>query len=200
MSYRKSYLIIALWTAFMLATACAGVMPRISQAAGILCPGRFEIDAGSPKNIKHFCRDEATGQLTRLNPFLVVGTNMAAFATVLLIPAAIIGGLRDRAEAGPRQRRQELRSSAVPASATVVAVREGGRSAKRAGRHTRDVELVLNLEVAAPGGRYPAEVRWMVGELHFAQVQVGQSVAVRVNPAQPERVYPAAEWATLEEG
>jgi hypothetical protein len=193
MSYRNSYLIMALWAAFILATACAGVMPRISQAAAILCPGRFEIDASSPKNIKHFCRDERTGELRRINPFLIAGTNMAAFAAVLLIPAAILGGLRDRAEAGPRRQRQELRAAAVPTTATVRTVREGATAVKRAGRHTRDVELVLGLEVEGSGGRYvtrPRSAGWS------ASCTLPRSRSASGSPCGSTRPSPSASTPT----
>jgi hypothetical protein len=125
-------------------------------------------------------------------------TTMAVFAAGLALPALFFGSLAERAAGRERRQRQALRDAAIPATATVRAVREGKSAVRRAGRLTRDVELVLSLEIDdGYHSAAPVEVAWLVNELHFAQVQAGQRVAVRVNPADPLRVYPDVEWATL---
>jgi hypothetical protein len=202
-SMRERYgcLFGAVFLAFMIATAGVAIVPGVSRVSSFLCAGRFEVDASARKHIKEFCVDEQTGKRTLLNPFLVMATTMAVFAAGLALPALLIGSLAGRAGGRERRRQQELRDAAIPTTATVRAVREGKAAVRRAGRLTRDVELVLSLEIDdGYRGAALVEVVWLVNELHFAQVQVGQPVAVRVSPADPQRVYPAVEWATLAKG
>ncbi len=59
-----------------------------------------------------------------------------------------------------------------------------------------EVRVDLGLEVQAPGGReYRARASWLLDPAALPQVQPGLKLQVRVDPEDPQRVYPGGPWA-----
>jgi hypothetical protein len=122
-------------------------------------------------------------QENQLSILLVV----SAVVLLALVVGGILYGLHRR------QRQQALESQvttdgtgAVWAGATVVSMRQ----LYRMGAET-EVNVELRLLVQPPVGEsYQALVTWAVDQAMLAQLLPGQNVSVRIDAADPQRVYP----------
>jgi len=138
-----------------------------------------------------------------------MGTRMnldeAAWSTLMSV--LFIGGMfsswlvyvavqraRRRAEQAHREQgeRELRRRGGVWAGATVVILR---RPIELAQAHSRALGE-LRLLVHPPSGQdYPALVSWLV-ELHaLDQVQPGQELSIKIDPLDPQVIYPNVSWA-----
>jgi hypothetical protein len=64
-----------------------------------------------------------------------------------------------------------------------------------------EVLVEMTLEVRPPGAReYRARATWLVDLASLPQVQPGLTLQVKVDPDDPQRIYPAAEWARYRPG
>jgi hypothetical protein len=82
-------------------------------------------------------------------------------------------------------------AAATPARATIV------NAESWSSEHSNRLNVKLVLDVQPPAGSvYRTETHWAVDYLAASRLQPGQSVDVRVNPAQPGLVYPGVPWAT----
>jgi hypothetical protein len=100
---------------------------------------------------------------------------------VLLIVLALIFAKSDE------RRRKRLLRKGAPANAHVFSV-ERGRVTKESGGE-RFLQLRLTVEVRPAGGQpYKAEFTDMVSELRLSHVQRGATIAVRIDPADPQSI------------
>ena len=110
----------------------------------------------------------------------------------LLITAAVIGGIV-LVIRGAMRRRSEIQTraaAAAPAQATIV------NAESFSSEHSGRLYVKLTLDVQPQyGAVYRTETHWAVDYIAAGNLQPGQSVPVRVDPAQPGLVYPGAAWA-----
>ena len=91
------------------------------------------------------------------------------------------------------QKKREVLANAIPAEATVISLSRGGYST---GEAFRKLELKLTLRVEHPTrGPYEVNTKWLVDELALPRVQPQEVIPVKINREDPERIYPAADWA-----
>jgi hypothetical protein len=58
----------------------------------------------------------------------------------------------------------------------------------------------IQLEVHLPGSPvYPAKTTWLVDKESLAYVEVGKELALKVDPQDPQYVYPNGSWAKFME-
>jgi len=59
----------------------------------------------------------------------------------------------------------------------------------------RDVEVILTLDVQRPdGSSYQAQSAWMVEELQFARIAIGNTIPVQIDADDPMVIYPSREF------
>lgn len=89
---------------------------------------------------------------------------------------------------------EERAQRGVWANATVVNLRNRPEQ-EHIGPATR-VRVDLRLQVDAPGGqKYSATTAWIVDSYALAQLQPGQPVSVKIDPDDPQKIYPNVSWA-----
>jgi hypothetical protein len=127
---------------------------------------------------------------------------------IIALPLAIIGGILyfvqhslTRQSLAAQRRDVDQRSRAergVWAGATVIsATTQAGTQDPARGL----ARVRLLLLVTPPGGKtYQATTTWLVEQAALPHVQSGQGISVRIDAADPQRVYPAAPWARPYEG
>jgi hypothetical protein len=110
----------------------------------------------------------------------------------LLIIGGVIAGIVFLFRAGA-QRRAEIQAratAAMPATATIVSAESFSSE------HSSRLYVQLTLDVQPQfGAAYRTETHWAVDYIAAANLQPGQTVPVRVDPAQPGLVYPGVTWA-----
>ena len=86
---------------------------------------------------------------------------------------------------------KEAMQRGIPATATVRRVLDSISAGSYDG-----VDMELMLEVQPPSGDpYGAISTWAVRPAAVSKVQEGCRLAVKIDPEQPQRIYPAVEWA-----
>ncbi len=86
-----------------------------------------------------------------------------------------------------RQDFEERARRAVWASATIVTLRRSDIAER--GQPT--ARLDLRLQVQPPDGEpYPATTAWLARLDNLPQLQPGQSISVKIDPDDPQRIYP----------
>jgi hypothetical protein len=108
------------------------------------------------------------------------------------ITAAVIGGIVWMIR-GAAQRRAQIQAATVaaaPAQATVI------NAESFSSEHSSRLTVKLTLDVQPQyGAVYRTEAFWAVDYIAAGNLQPGQTVPVRVDPAQPGIVYPGVPWA-----
>lgn len=91
-----------------------------------------------------------------------------------------------------KQLKAQTLARAIPAEAIVQDVEPMGATAGGSQR----VLVTLRLDVRPPaGGSYQATTRWFVDQIAIAQIQMGQTIRVRINADYRDRIYPDVHWA-----
>ncbi len=128
---------------------------------------------------------------------LVLAAIAATVGLALLLYWLVTRSARRQALAY-RARRDDYEERAqrgVWANATVVNIRNRPELSP-VGPATR-LRVDLRLQVDAPGGqKYSATTAWIVDSYALAQLQPGQPVSVKIDPDDPQKVYPNVSWAT----
>lgn len=188
-------LLVSLVFGFVLGTTGLLIAPNLAWVASpTLCDGelRPERDAG-PMRYSCIARN---GQINPLAPEQVVLHTVLVLAAVALFP---VSWLFSRAEARGRERRRSMGVDlevARPARAEVMQVLAVGNFKRQI--LMRAAELQLTLWVTPSAMRpYEAVVVWFVEQEQLGRLAEGSILPVRVNPAHPERIYPAEPWAQL---
>ena len=82
---------------------------------------------------------------------------------------------------------RKRRKQAVKASAQIVQVGHS-RSSEKYG----DIVVDLSLEITPPNGvPYQSKVKWRVKPASASKVQVGSSLAIKIDPKNPQSIYSA---------
>jgi len=112
---------------------------------------------------------------------------------VMLVPLLVMSVTAVRRVRQMKQIEQELRTSGIPAQASILSITLGDGVAEGAYRR---LDLRLTLRVAHPHRPpYEAQTRWLVHEISLAQVQPNQIVPVRIHRDHLEWVCPDVPWA-----
>jgi|GEM_PF-651795 len=180
---------------FVLGTTGLVVAPDLGRIAGpTLCAGELVPERG--RGALRFGCVGRDGRITPLAPDEVILHTVAICAAAALVPVSLL--LRRR-EARERHWQGMVRAdlaAALPARAQVLRVGAAGSLKRQI--LMRAAELHLTLWVTPAHGRpYEAAVTWFVEQEAIERLAVGGHLAVRVNPAHPERIYPAEPWAQL---
>lgn len=118
-------------------------------------------------------------------PLLIFG--LIAFFVFRGMNAAAVKGQAEMAELDARI------AAATPAQAKVL----GSRSLSTFEDGARAI-VELSLEVESPArGRYTAKTRWALDLASLSLVAPGQLVAVKIDAARPDTVYPNVGFATF---
>jgi hypothetical protein len=186
--------LVALFVSFMLTTTGASFIPAIAQiTAPVLCDGELTFRFTN-RSFHPTCVSKVTGQKTELSDWQYVAAGTLIYGSLCLVPLLPLTLLYARGKRIQANMKRVVLNRAIPATAKALSVTEGSKAFKRSSKLTRDVELQLTLEAQHPHlTPYQAATTWMVNELHFAQIQVGQIVSVKINADEPSRVYPNVE-------
>lgn len=187
-------LLASLVLGFVLGTLGLLLAPDVGRLAGpSLCRGELIPDR---ERAMRFACVGGDGRLVAAPGEQVLLHTVLICAAAALLPVHL--ALR-RVEEGARRRGQttsEDLAAARPARAEVLQVAAAGSPKRQL--LMRAAELRLTLWVTPPDGRpYEAAVVWFVEQDEIRRLAVGAGLEVRVNPAHPLRVYPAAPWAQL---
>jgi hypothetical protein len=122
---------------------------------------------------------------------------------ILLIVAVIVLTRRPKGGSGlfglgrPRKPKTDHRTRqdrAVWAWTKVLSAQVGPVSALKVARVT------MELEVHLPGSEpYHASTTWLVDEEALGYIELGKEVAAKIDPAEPQYVYPHGRWAKYAE-
>lgn len=94
----------------------------------------------------------------------------------------------------PKADHRTRQDRAVWAWAKVLSARPGPVSALKVAR------VEMDLEVHLPGSEpYPAATAWLVDAEALEYVEVGKEVPAKIDPAEPQYVYPNGRWAKFAE-
>lgn len=188
-------LLVSLVLGFVVGTTGLLLAPDLGRVAGpTLCGGALSPSPG-PGRLHFACVEQ--GGLLRLVPAeQVVLHTVAICAAAALLPVSLLFRGVEAVERRRRKAMQDDMALARPAYADVLRVGVGGNVKRQI--LMRAAELRLTLWVTPLGGRpYEAQVVWFVEQEQVGRLDVGAALPVRVNPAHPERVYPAEPWAQL---
>ena len=189
-------LLVSLWLGLMIAVTVSFFVPSLVQVpAPLLCDGEFQARFNN-RGGQFLCTSKSAETVIEISYARYAITATLIWTAICFVPVNILGALSARGQRRMEVAKQAALAAAIPTRATVLQVAEGNTAIKRAGKLTRDVELKLTLEVHPPTGpAYQTTTTWMVNELQFSQVQVGQVVPVKINAEHPERIYPDCDWA-----
>ncbi len=123
--------------------------------------------------------------------FTVLSIVCASLLTVLITGGVIAGivlmfrsGMRRRTEISARA------AAAAPATATIV------KAESFSSEYSTKLYVQLTLDIQPQfGSPYRTETHWAVDYIAASRLAPGQTVEVRVDPAQPGIVYPGVTWA-----
>ncbi len=96
-----------------------------------------------------------------------------------------------RSMARSAQKARDDFARAAPATAQVLQV---GHSSSASSYGTVDVELTFEVHPSF-GEPYRVRTTWAVDPAAVSKIQPGQTVAVRIHPQDPKKIYSAEAWA-----
>ena len=121
-----------------------------------------------------------------MRPFIPI----IVLAIILLI--GMFAAFSVRGAQRVKQLKAETLARAIPAEAIVKDVEQIGGTG---GANPR-LLVQMKLDVRPPGGgSYPAMTRWFVDQIAITQIQMGQTIRVRINADYRDRIYPDVHWA-----
>lgn len=93
------------------------------------------------------------------------------------------------------QESKRRQAQAKPAKAKIISVSQGVQG----GDISKMIFLTFEINdgFTAP---YTASAGWFVDALHLNKIQEGSIIDVKVDADDPQKIYPAASWATYTEG
>ena len=116
----------------------------------------------------------------------ILGGIGLALGIILLLVAAFYGMYRT-AENDRKRRKQ-----AIKATARIVKIGHSRNSQNRG-----DVTVYLTLEVIPPNGApYEVDTHWWVNAASVPKVEVGRTVAVKIDAKDTKVIYSAERWFT----
>jgi hypothetical protein len=183
-------LFISIVVGFMFGATSLVLLPDLGRLAGpVLCRGQLTPDPASHGRLGWRCI-HPDGSSSEIAPEQIIITTVLGFSALALLPVS--RGMRAYEEQRRAEQRQmhEDAANAVTGRAEVLRLALVGPPKRRI--LMRAAEVRLTLWVQPPNGRpYEAWVIWMVEEPALERVLPGKYVAVRLNPAQRDRIYPA---------
>jgi hypothetical protein len=183
-------LFISVVVGFMLGATSLVLLPGLGRLAGpVVCCGQLTPDPTTNGRLGWRCT-QPDGSSTEIAPEQIIITTVLAFSALALLPVS--RGMRAYEEQRRDEQRQwrEDAANAITGQAEVLRLALVGPPKRRI--LMRAAEVRLTLWVQLPNDRpYEAWVIWMVEEPALERVLPGKYVAVRLNPAQRERIYPA---------
>lgn len=191
----KSCLVLALLAAVCVGFIGVQVSPAVSELAEVVCAGRIQVEQrrrGQGPAV--WCVNDQTGQRHSIKALAVIVAS-AAFFLAFAIPTAMVGAQIDRSAARAGQIQAQREAGATPTDAIIVAVERGIHSSLR---YKDYVELILTFQVNDPYREtYQARTPWLVHPAHLQRVEPGNLVAVKINPAHPQEIYPDVDWSVI---
>ncbi len=186
---------ISLVVGFMLGATSLVLLPGLGRLAGAaVCRGQVSPDPTRGR-LGWQCA-HPDGSSSSIAPEQIILTTVIAFSALALLPVS------HRMHAFEEQWREEQRrinedaAHAITGRAEVLRLALIGPPKRRI--LMRAAEVRLTLWVQPPNARpYEAWVIWLVEEPALERVLPGRYVAVRLNPAQRDRIYPAFPGAEL---
>lgn len=188
-------IIISCILGFMFGATSLVIIPDLGRLAGpFVCQGTLSPEPDLGRLGWRCTLPDGTSNL--IAPGQIILSTVIAFSAFALLPVS--RALRS-AEDIRQQRHQEQvedAQQAIPARAEVLRFALIGAPKRQI--LLRAAEVRLTLWVQPPNTRpYEAWVVWTVEEYVLHRVVPGAYVGVRINPAHPERVYPAWPGAEL---
>ncbi len=191
----------AFFLAFMLSTA--GFFTLLPLAAKLttplVCPsGTIDLPARISRKTKFYCTKH--GEQHEINPFWLMTSGVLIYTPFFYLPLWLLGrnaktplGSQPKpTKATIDAQNQAQFARSIAASATVIDAEKGKHISSNGFR--RDVEVILSLAVQRPdGSSYNAKSAWMVEELQFARIAIGQTIAVQIDADDPQVIYPSSE-------
>ncbi|GAA5529244.1 hypothetical protein [Herpetosiphon gulosus] len=195
-------LLVAAFLAFMLATT--GFFTFLPSAAKLTTPlvcngGTIIPPQTITRKSKFYC--EKNGQQSLINPFLLLASGVLVYTPLLYLPLLLIkpkqttlGGKQPKPAKADIDARNQIQFARSTAATANVLDTEKGRYISSNG-FRRDVEVILTLDVQRHGGSsYQAQTAWMVEELQFARIAIGNTIAVQIDADDPMVIYPSREF------
>lgn len=186
-------LLISLILGFLLGTIGLVLAPDLGRLAGpLLCAGDL-VHGQGPDRLDFRCV-AADGQSRPVPTLQVLLSLTPICALVVLLPVSLLYG---RAQGQARRVRRTMDEDlAVAVSARAEVLQGEPITNPRRQVLMRAVELRLTLWVQAPNSRpYEATTIWFIEHENLHRISRGTLLSVRVNPRQPQRIYPAEPWA-----
>ncbi len=192
----------AIFLAFMLSTT--GFFTVLPSAAKLTTPlvcngGTIILPERISRKTKFYCAKN--GQQHEINAFWLLTSGVLIYTPLFYLPLLLLGRNAKASFGGQPKRPKQSQANldalhqaqfarSIAASATVIDAEKGKHVASNGFR--RDVEVILTLDVQRPAGsRYQATSAWMVEELQFARIAIGQTVAVQIDADDPQVIYPS---------
>ncbi|ABX07513.1 MAG TPA: hypothetical protein DEF47_04785 [Herpetosiphon sp.] len=198
-------LLVAAFLAFMLSTT--GFFTFLPSAAKLTTPlvcngGTIIPPASITRKSKFYCEKNGTQSL--INPFLLLASGALVYTPLFYLALLLVKP--KQTTLGGQQPKQPKPSKAVVdiqnqaqfarslAGTAQVLDTEKGRHISSNG-FRRDVEVILTLDVQRPdGSSYQAQSAWMVEELQFARIAIGNTIPVQIDADDPMVIYPSREF------
>ncbi|XSG74258.1 hypothetical protein ACP8Y2_18975 [Herpetosiphon llansteffanensis] len=191
----------AFFLAFMLSTT--GFFAVLPIAAKITTPlvctgGTIILPERISRKTKFYCSKQ--GEQYEINAFWLMASGILIYTPLLYLPLLLLGrnaktplGSQPKpTKATIDAQNQAQFARSIAASATVIDAEKGKHISSNGFR--RDVEVILSLAVQRPdGSSYQAKSAWMVEELQFARIAIGQTIAVQIDADDPQVIYPSRE-------
>lgn len=198
-------LLVAAFLAFMLSTT--GFFTFLPSAAKLTTPlvcngGTIIPPAAITRKSKFYCEKNGTQSL--INPFLLLASGALIYTPLFYLPLLLVkpkqttlGGQQPKQPKQPKAavdaQNQAQFARSIAATAQVLDTEKGRHISSNSFR--RDVEVILTLDVQRhDGSSYQAQSAWMVEELQFARIAIGNTIPVQIDADDPMVIYPSREF------